>query len=484
MTKFIKSKESISSSLLLWEECPTQISIKDTYNLKVWPITNIFNDGPINFVVPPQPKGMLTDINIVTKFKIQYNWQDIKEHQKNLSVINNFANSLWGLMDIKVDDRIDLTQSMKNAYAYQTFFNHAFNSESNRTDYLFINELFKMDQSVSKESEESQRTYWRYDDYHDQFFDAITTITDANRDAKKQEFMDNPQHWSNVRGSNPSAGDRNLRVAQGQEVILSSKLQCPLFNTSKCLPTNMRVRISMTKNSDAFLLLANEDAKYNIVIEDIYLEVTYTQPSDAILNIIDEKLRRNPALYFISRPEIIIKPISHSNRIIRITDIFHDKIPPYAFFCLQKSSDFEGKQKSNPYAFIPFSKFQFFINGTPYFNNPLEITYHEKNGERVYGECGSYLRQLYKTIGRDLKGDSLINSTNFQLNFIVGMSFTADRCGITSPYLNLQQRASTHLEIDMGINESDIPDDMVLIIYAIHDRLIEINSERQVSVIE
>ena len=64
MSKFINSKDAIASPLLLWQEVPTQVSIQETYDLKVWPVTNIFNEGPINFVIPPQPNGMLTSVDI------------------------------------------------------------------------------------------------------------------------------------------------------------------------------------------------------------------------------------------------------------------------------------------------------------------------------------------------------------------------------------------------------------------------------------
>ena len=70
MSKFINSKEAITSPLLLWQEKPTQISVKKTYDMKVWPISNLYNDSPLNFKIPPQPHGMLTSIDVVTKFCI------------------------------------------------------------------------------------------------------------------------------------------------------------------------------------------------------------------------------------------------------------------------------------------------------------------------------------------------------------------------------------------------------------------------------
>ena len=115
MARFVNSSDSISSSLLLWNDRPTQVSIEETYDLKVWPVTNLLNEGPINFNLPPQPKGLLSDLHVVTKFKLMKNGQDISEPQKDISVINNLANSLWGEVSVTCSDRVELCQSMKNA---------------------------------------------------------------------------------------------------------------------------------------------------------------------------------------------------------------------------------------------------------------------------------------------------------------------------------------------------------------------------------
>ena len=511
MAKFVNSEESISSSLLLWNDKPTQVSIQETYNLKVWPITNILNEGPINFNIPSQLKGMMTDINVVTKLKIQHDGADITETQKSLSVVNNFANALWSLVDVKVDDRVDLTQSMKNAYVYSTFFNHALNSQSDREDYLFYNELFKMDRGSKKsDAENTDALTIDKDLILRDFNKKLESLSDQDIEnnimrklkgtddklepytehyhyaANLREFIKDAEtkekYWTSNFSKNSASGERARMVNKGQTITLSAKLQCPLFNTSKCLPTNMKVRVSLTKNQDKFLLIAATDSQYNIHIVDVYLDVTYYRPREQILQLIEDRLQKVPAPYFVSRPEIIIKPIPNSNRIIRLTDIFHDKIPAYAFFCLQKSGDFEGKINTNPFVFIPFKKFQFYVNGSPYFANPLEVT--NVNDDGMYEDFGDYLRQLYHVTGRDLKGNCLINSSNFQLNFMVGMSFGADRSSITDKHLNLQEKASTYLEIDMGINETLIPDDMILITYAVFDRQIQIDGDRRVRIIE
>ena len=522
MAKFINSSESITSSMLLWNDVPTQVSIQETYDIKAWPITNILNEGPINFQIPSQPKGLMTDVFIITKLKILENGQEMSTRQDSLSVVNNFANSIWGQVDIQIDDRVDITQSMKNAYAYQTFFNHALNSESNRKDYLYYNELFKMDEGETKIREESSRFFWKWNEAIESELKSVMLETDD--DSTKETHLQSikaklkDSNLSDVyemrreveliigtsvsetdrdkisdiltraripTGHNDAASDRSRFINNGESVTLSSKLQCPLFNTSKCLPSNMKIRMSLTKNNDEFVMLAKDISKFSIFIEDCYLNVTYYRPRDAILDLIETRIQKEPAPYFVSRPEIIIKPITNAGRVIRISDVFHDTLPAYAFFCLQRSKDFDGSFKTNPYTFIPFQKFQFYLNGSPYFMDPLEVSTIKKlgDGHYLYKDFGDYMRQLYKTIGKDLKGDCLINSTNFQLNFMVGMSFGADRSSLSERHLNLQEKASTYLEIDMGINES-IPADMILIIYAVYDRQIQIDGNRKVQIIE
>ena len=123
------------------------------------------------------------------------------------------------------------------------------------------------------------------------------------------------------------------------------------------------------------------------------------------------------------------------------------------------------------------------VDGIPHFVDPLEIKYSAQDNKKIYSENGQYLRQLYKTIGKDLKGDCLINSKNFQLNFMVGVSFTGDRSNTSATYLNLQNEGSTYLEIDMGYDQG-IPVDMILIIYAMFDRQIKIDVDRSITIIE
>ena len=311
MAKFVSSSNAIPSSLLLWDDIPTQTSIEETYDLKVWPVTSLLSGGPLHFNIPPQPKGMLSDIQIVTKLKVQQNGQDITTPKRDVSIINNLANCLWGEVSVLCAERTELCQSMKNAYAYQTFFNHALNSDSNREDYLFYNEAFLMDSGKSQRFEENLRIFWKWDKTKDylikvneadipegsteeaviddikeglwrckceegyNYVYASAVEGEVDSDEYKIEVDDSMYHsdaWIPT-SFNIAASKRSMLINNGQSLIVNSKFQNPLFNTSKCLPTNMKIRISLTKNRDEMLLLCKEDSGYTIVLEDCYLNV-------------------------------------------------------------------------------------------------------------------------------------------------------------------------------------------------------------------
>ena len=129
MSKYTQSKEALDSHLLLWDIRPTQTSIDEKYEINVYPSTT-YEDAygaPIDFVLPNQPNGCLYDIDIVTTWQIKKGAETLKD-KDNVSIVNNFSNAIWSFVDVQVGNRVNIMQSMEQAYAYQTFFNTVLNS--------------------------------------------------------------------------------------------------------------------------------------------------------------------------------------------------------------------------------------------------------------------------------------------------------------------------------------------------------------------
>ena len=478
MRTFKNLPEAISTDLLLWQKPSTNISIDNTYELKVYPRETFSGNAPASFTVPPQPQGMLQGIDIITKFELRKGSERAPKSE-NLSIINNFTNSLWGLVQVKVSDRVDIMQSMRNSYAYMSYFDTVLNTDPNRLDNLRKDQIFVMDSGITKEDADDVTFAGISKDYGINY-DDIDIYVDAGVAAGEGQAA---QRSKIARQAENVSGIKRRR-ATFEETTVVSKLHCPLFNTHKVLPSNMDINISLTKNLDKFLILANTDTDdYSVKITDVYLIARYLRPSDVFLNLVEERLANEAAPYYISKPEIIVKPVGSQGQHIRLNNLFPDnKIPHHAFFCLQFTNHFEGSFKGNPFAFLPIERFQIHLDGKPYFADPITAETYQSNGKTIFDKSGSFLRQLYASIGKSERGTCLVNSLNFQQNFIVGVSFQPGRNGETMHgYLSPQVVSSTNLEIDTN---KSYKSDIVLIIYAVYDRLVKIHGDRSIEIVE
>ena len=478
MKVYSNTTEAVSTELLLWQKPSTNVSIDDTYDLKIYPRESVSKNAPVSFVLAPQQQGMLRNIDVITELNLKKDGEDVPIADQ-VTPVNNIANAIWGLVNIKISDRVDIMQSMRNSYAYTTYFDTVLNVDPNRLDILRKEQMFIMDSGLSKEDADDT-TLTGLNNSYGLDYDDVETYIDTETEVKT-EGGESKQKSKIARYAANLAGLRRRRAMLDGRVV-RTKLHCPLFNSHKALPPNMDIRITLTKNLDKFLLLANSEEDYTLDIKSVYLTATYIRPSQVFLNLLEERLAKEAAPYYVTKPELIVKPVGQE-KFIRLNNLFlNNRIPHHAFFCLQYSKHFDGSYSGNPFAFVPFTSFQLHLDGKPYFPTPLSTTPYTSRGKSVYDKDGHFLSQLYSSIGKKDRGVCLIDSSNFNQNFIVGVCMQTEQNGETAHgYLSPQRFASTNLEIELHAAETD---DLVLIIYAIYDRLIKISGDRSIEIVE
>ena len=441
MSKYTQSKEALDSHLLLWDIRPTQTSIEEKYEINVYPATTYEDTygAPIDFVIPNQPNGCLYDIELMTTWQIKKGAATLLD-KDNVSIVNNFSNAIWSFVDIQVGNRVNIMQSMEQAYAYQTFFNTVLNNGSNRTDYLNETETFVMDTGQSKSDTECVI-----------FFDD---------DAKKI--------------LNKGGEKRAKQIRLSEEITSKTKLHAPLLNHSKVLPTNMSVKVTLTRNKNNFLLLSN-DEDHIVDIKKVHLICTYLRPREVVLNLLEERLKQSPALYDIESPQISMRTIPKDVKQYTLYDFFPSKLPKASFFALVTASDLAGGYKRNPFTFNRMASFQIYIDNREFYNFPIKFV---NNGDDRLDFSQAYI-QLYKALGLDRSGDCLINGDNFKINYMIGAVLTADKSHLN--HLNLQKTADVRIELEL---QNTATEPMVLVTYSLYDKLYSIDKDRQLTIIE
>lgn len=444
MSKYVESKEAVDSALLLWDVRATQTSIEETYELTVYPTTTYEDTygAPIDFSIPPQPNGCLVDIDIETTWQVKRAGEDLKA-KDNISIINNFSNALWSFVDVQVGNRVNLMQSMENAYGYQTLFSTILNSNSDRADYLSESECFVMDSG--------------------QDLKAGNCVT---------FFDDDVANILNAGGAK-----RAQKIKESREFTSKTKLHSPILNHSKVLPTNMSIKVTLTKNKTAFLLMSAKATvgAPQVVIKRVVLLCTYYRPREVFLNLMEERLKQSPALYDIEYPEISLRTIPAGNKHYTLYDFFPNKLPKSAFFAITTASNVSGDLESNPFVFHRMNSFQMYIDNREHFPNPIKFV----NTKSDHLDFSKAYLQLYKTLNLDRSGDCLVNSDNFNIYYMIASVLTDDKRHLQ--HLNLQKTADVRIKVELD----DIPTvPMVLITYALYDKLYNIDSNRQITITE
>ena len=413
MSKFIDSEEGMPQELIPFAAKSTQVMIKGVQEIKYLPINSFEKSDTVNFEIPAQNNLLIKNIEIVTRFKIGGTGK--------ATLVANPANALWKQIDIVLNNKYQMSNPMQQSSNYETFFSTILNVDQEREEVLFSNQGFLLD--VGSDKEEADKL------------------------------------------TNASAVKRAKLIEGGKSVTMISDLNCSLLKTPKLLIPGLEFNISLTKNRPEFLLMS-EAKDFTLDIERVYLNVTFVQPAEIYLSMLEEKLEKTPAIYDGHRTEISLFGIQSGVTKYQFNNIFRGTLPSFMVLCVQDRDAINGDYGKNPYTFHPFKSIQVFVNNREYFSDPLETSKDDNT---------LMLNHFYKALGYDLKGTCLINRDNFRAHFMIPIALSRDRS--IKFHHSLQETADFKVDIEF---EEQIPQNKVLVVYSVFDQIIKIDKERNI----
>lgn len=430
MAKFKNSSEAIDSSLLLYSGVkPTNTSVKEIYDLLVFPVNSVEQSPGSNIIfnLPIQETGLLNDVEIITTFRVQ-NGDENLAARAQVSTVNLISSAMFSLVDVRVDERVSLCQQMTNSYNLCHFFETMLMSDPNRKDILFTKELFALDTGTKEASD--GHTFFPHTDV--------------------QNF---------------GGEKRAVRISGSRKVTVMSKLNVPLFKQHKALPPGTKITITLTKAKNDYCLLAAAGTNFNIKIDEIYLKCTYIKPEDTLLKIMMSKLESTPVTYEVDKQSIVARMLPQGARTYTITNLFEKELPKFVLFCVQDPAAINGDLTKNPFTFHNIRSLQLYVNNRQHFAKALT---NELNGL----EYQEILDNLYKSVGKDHQGAMLINKDNINLYQFFTVCLTDDRT--YDSHYGLKRVSDTRIELDLGaVSETNI----VLLAYCLYDQQIVLNSK-------
>ena len=432
MAKFKNSSEAIDSSLLLYSGVkPTNTSVKEIYDLLVYPINSVEQTAgsTIIFNLPVQETGLLCDVEVVTTFYVE-NGEDGLDANAQVSTVNMISSAMFSLVDVRIDERISLCQQMTNSYNMCHFFETMLMNDPNREGILFSREMFSLDTGTKAES-------------------------------------DAPLFYPTADVKNRGGEKRALRIARSKKVTVLSKLNVPLFKQHKALPPGRKITVALTKAKDEYCLIAAANSGFNLKIDEIYLKCTYMKPEDTLLKVMMSKLDTTPVTYEVDRQSIVARMLPQGARTYTISNIFEKELPKFALFCVQEPAAMNGSFTKNPFTFLNIQSLQVYINNRQYFGKALT---NQPNGEDWKTNSQLLLDNLYKSVKKDHQGAMMITRENINLYQFFTVCLTDDRT--YDSHYGLKRNSDTRIELDLGVQSTS---NVVLIAYCLYDQQIVLN---------
>ena len=433
MTKYVKSQEALPSNLHIWDPRPTQTAIAETKIIDFYPISSLDSSDTVSFVIPAIQKHMLDRVEILTDIRVLTTTNTNPPANNSVSVAPHLAAALWRNVDVNIGG-VSLVQSFDNSHAMFQFWETVIHNTDGCHALLWQKEGLRLDSVTSKADSENVV-----------FFGAVAELVNAN------------------------GKSRAKRIAAGAKVSLISDLNVSLFKQEKLLPSNLEIRLSLTKNYSEFILLSAATSTNKVVFDKVTLRCTFQKPVDMVLNILEERLAQENAIYHADKGMLSTHAISEGALEFTIDNVFTGVLPYCFLIGVQDRRAFGKERTKNPFSLYPIFKVQLFINGQDHFPSPIE---------RTEDEYGVMFDTFLKQTGYANNGDTMLHA-HYPAYPAMAFDLTADKTQ-NQHNLNLTRTGTVKLTITL---DEDAPANRVLMVLAWYDQIIEISKDRTVTII-
>ena len=386
------------------------------------------------------PNYMLDKVEILSDIRVLTMHNGNPDPNNNVSTVPHLSAALWRNVDVSIGG-VSLTQSFDNSYTMFKFWETVIHNTEGCHPILRKKEGLLLDWVHTKEETEDV-VYFPVAPAVGQPIPAVV---------------------------NPNGKDRALRIADGRKVSLISDFNVSIFKQEKLLPSNLEIQVKLTKNYPEFILLSANDATEKVVYDKCVLRVTLQRPTSMILNLLEERLAEENAIFHSDRSVLSFHSISQGAEELTIDNVFNGTLPYCFLVGVQDRTAFGRTRNKNPFSLYPMRKVQLFVNGQEHFPKALESSEHDN--AIMYD---SFLKQT----GFINNGDTLL-AHYYGAYPAVSFDLTQDKTQ-NQHSLNLVRSGTCRLTIQLN---EPAPVNRVLMVLAWYERIIEITKDRQLVLI-
>ncbi len=189
-------------------------------------------------------------------------------------------------------------------------------------------------------------------------------------------YKDSHRHHDALGDDNDGFTFRKNYIAESRSAELISKIHCDLFNQDRMLLNQVNVKLIFTRNTDAFCLLAANNANVKIEIEELSLYVRRATLTDHKFTQINDAIIKQDAKYFIPRVRVKAFTCASGLRNVEIRNqLSAPDLPTRIVIGMVSNNAYSGRNALNPFKFHHYnvSSANIMVDSKSVFAKPLTI---------------------------------------------------------------------------------------------------------------
>jgi len=425
--------ELTSSSLDIFSLPPVDVVMKEGKTVYYHPLNNITENGPYEFVVPKDPESWTALPLTRLEGEIVYSRVDNAEiaATENLGIVNLLPQALFKQIECELNG-VQVCDLSSATYPWKAYIEtHLTYGYEAKTTHL-LNSLYYKDTEL------------------------------------KEDKAD---------GGNAAAKNR-LAKFQEKKFNFSIVLHSDFFHSQKYLLPNTEIKLKLIRSSNDFIFIAAEGSagKYKMDFKNLKLAMRRIKIDPFALGGIEHKLKTQEANYDITQSKIKTINIPSGTKSIDFQAIYQGNLPRSIIFGILSNKSFNGTIDSNPFHFFHHNVnyFNLKINGSPVVPTPFTPDFEGGNYAREY-------RHFFDNLGMFHENETnWITKTEFMNNSCF-WPFDLTPCPCNGFHNHEVKRGC--LDLTLGF-KTNIAETLYLFVYASFNSVIQIDSLRNITVLE
>ena len=427
------SCEAQKSEIDIFSLPPTQTSINSSLFIHYNPVSALSQNAPVEFVVVGNGEEYIDLAHTMLRVRVQITPNEADNNVK-VAPVNNFLHSLFNQIDVFFNHK--QVSQPNNSYPYRAYLEQLFNFGSDAKESHLIAGLWITDTPGKMEA-----------------------LPDA-----------------------AGVGNKALRERQtlaSKTVDMIGHLYFDVFNQNRFLLNGVDLKLRLIRSSDDFVLMDSSDHSiFSVNLLEASLLIRKVKINPGVLLSHATILAKTTAKYPITRVQIKSFTINSGVSGETIDNIILGALPKRIIIGFMDNKAFNGNRKLNPFNFQHFdlNYLSLYVDNQQFPSKALQPNFDVNNSNYI----DSYLNLFSGSGIHYLNEGNTIDRKTYPLGYALhAFDLTADLSANCSSHWNLVMNGTMRLEVRF---KTALTQTINCLIYVEHDSVIEIYSNRQVTV--